>query len=121
MDFGAETNTSDRIALTIPPGDGYRTVATLVLGGVGTRLELPYERVDDLQLAVLSLLDAAGGGESSLEIEIEGSHVLVTVGPVADGSGSDEALQRVLSRLADEVSTTQRDDGEWVALRLERP
>jgi hypothetical protein len=38
----------------------HRGVATLVLGGDRSRLDLPHERVDELQLAVLSVLDAGG-------------------------------------------------------------
>ena len=61
---------SDRIVLTMPAHERLRGVATLVLGGVGGRLQLPYERMDDLQLAVLSALDATGDdGEVSLELD----------------------------------------------------
>ena len=39
---------TDMISLTIPTATRFRGVATLVLGGIGSRLDLPYERVDDL-------------------------------------------------------------------------
>ena len=53
---------TDRIVLTMPTDVRLRSVATLVLGGVGSRLDLPFEKTDDLQLAVLSALEAADGG-----------------------------------------------------------
>ena len=59
--FGAEVDVSDRIVLTVPAGARFRSVATLVLGGIGGRADLPYERMDDLQLAVLSILDSTDG------------------------------------------------------------
>ena len=47
----ADNHVKDTIVLTIPTDSAYRGVASLVLGGIGTRLDLPYERMDDLQLA----------------------------------------------------------------------
>jgi hypothetical protein len=120
MEPSPEPTALDRIALTIPSDDGYRNVATLVLGGIGTRFRLPYERVDDLQPAVLSALDARTEGEAELEFEIDEEQVRVTVGPLAPGSAGDEALARVLSRLADGVEAVSRDGGDWITLRLAR-
>ena len=45
---GIEVDMTDRIVLTIPAGARFRGVATLVLGGIGGRMDLPYERMDDL-------------------------------------------------------------------------
>lgn len=115
-----EENAVDRIALTIPSGDGYRPVATLVLGGIGTRLGLPFERMDDLQLAVLSLLDASTGDETSVEVEVHEAALSVSVGPLVAGSSVDGGLSRVLERLADETSADTRDGHEWITLRLDR-
>lgn len=113
-------NDVDRIALSIPSRDGYRSIATLVLGGIGTRLGLPFERMDDLQLAVLSLLDATQGDDTSLEVEVHESALSVSVGPLAAGSSDDAGLSRVLERLADEISPETRDGKEWITLRLDR-
>lgn len=112
---------TDTIVLTIPTEQRYLGVATLVLGGVGTRLDLPYDRTDELQLAVLSVLDAGKGEDVSLRIDSDDGGVMVSIGPVADGSGSDAALTRVLSRLVDDVSTERRDGEEWLTLRLSSP
>lgn len=110
---------TDRITLTLPTDPRLRGVATLVLGGIGSRLDLPYEQVDDLQLAVLSVLDAGGGDEVTLEVDAAGDELLVSVGPLAAGSGSDEALIRVLDPLVDSVTSSQRDGHEWLTLRLD--
>jgi hypothetical protein len=112
---------TERIVLTIPSERRFRGVATLVLGGVGSRLNLPYERMDDLQLALLSILDAVGGNEVSIEVKAEDRHVAVSVGPLAQGSGDDEGLARVLSKLVDGVEPGRRDSGaEWLTLTLAR-
>ena len=111
---------TDTIQLTIPASARYRPVATLVLGGVGSRLELPYERIDDLQLAVLSALVAAEGELVTMEVEAGEKGMAVSVGPLVDGSGADDALRLVLDRLVDSVEATARDGGEWLTLRVER-
>lgn len=111
---------TDQITLTIPSATRFRGVATLVLGGIGSRLDLPYERVDDLQLAVLSVLEASGDERVTVEVEAEETGLLVSVGPLADGSGADAALSRVLDPLVDAVEPSQRNERVWITLRLAR-
>jgi hypothetical protein len=109
---------SDRILLTVPTGERLQSIATLVLGGVGTRHDLPYERTDDLQLAVLSALDAAEGGEISLEIDAGDGEVRLALGPLRTGTRDDAAVARVLTRLVDAVDYETRDGREWVSLSV---
>lgn len=111
---------TDQISLTIPSRTPYTGVATLVLGGIGSRLDLSYERVDDLQLAVLSVLEARGDDEITLEVEAAKERVSVSVGPLVDGSGSDQALARVLGPLVDSVEPVRRHGREWLTLQLNR-
>ncbi len=111
---------NDTIVLTIPTSPAFRGVASLVLGGVGSRLDLPYERMDDLQLAVLSMLDASRGEEASVEIHAEDGRVAVSVGPLRTGAESDAGLALVLTRLTDGVEATPRDDDSWLTVFLAR-
>jgi hypothetical protein len=111
----------DRIVLTIPSDARFRSVATLVLGGIGSRADLPFERADDLQLAVLSALDASSGGDVTVEVETRDGRLAVAVGPVRDGSGEDAGLVRVLSRLVDEVDRERRDGAEWLTFVVLSP
>ena len=111
---------SDRISLTIPTATRFRGVATLVLGGVGSRLDLPYERVDDLQLAVLSVLEASDGERVTVEVDARDEGIFVSVGPLSDGSSTDGALARVLDPLVDSVESAQRDGRVWLTLRIHR-
>ena len=121
-DERVDIDVTDKIVLTIPAERGFRGVVTLVLGGVGSRLNLPYERMDDLQLALLAILEAASGDEVSIEIEVEDHHVSVAVGPLAPGSGRDDGLVRVVSKLVDslEPKTREDGDGEWLTVTLGR-
>lgn len=111
----------DRIVLTIPADARFRSVASLVLGGIGSRADLPFERTDDLQLAVLSALDASSGDDVTIEVETREGRLAVAIGPVRDGSGEDAGLVRVLSRLVDEVAEERRDGAEWLTLAVRRP
>jgi hypothetical protein len=110
----------DTILLTIPTSPRLLSVATLVLGGVGSRLHLPYEKVDDLQLAALSVLAATDGDDVMLEIHARDQEVSVGIGPLSAGSGDDAGLRRVLDRLVDGVEKSSRDGHEWLTLRLRR-
>ena len=78
--------TADRVVLTLPGDPSLRGVASLVLGGIGSRIDLPYEKVDELQLAVLSVLGASDPETITLEIEVAEAAVLVTVGPLPEGT-----------------------------------
>jgi hypothetical protein len=112
---------TDRISLTFPGRARFRAVATLVLGGVGSRLELPYERVDDLQLALLSILDSSGDDQVTLELEASDGGLAISLGPLEDGTGADRALARVLEPLVDSVESGRRDGQEWITLRVAAP
>jgi len=111
---------TDRIVLTIPTEERFRAVATLVVGGIGTRADLPYERMDDLQLAVLSALGATDHSEVTLEVDTDEHGLRLALGPVRDGSAEDGGLRLVLSRLVDEVAHERRDGAEWLSLELSR-
>jgi len=115
-----DSHVNDTIVLTIPTSSPFRGVASLVLGGVGSRLDLPYERMDDLQLAVLSMLDASHGDEASVEIRAEDGRVAVSVGPLRADAETDDGLALVLSRLTDGVEATRRDDDSWLTVFLAR-
>lgn len=109
---------TDSISLTLPSDLRYRGVATLVLGGVGSRADLPYDRMDELQLALLSILEAGKGENVSMQVDAAEDALSVSVGPLVEGSTSDEGLARVLARLVDDVVGERRDGEEWLTLRV---
>jgi len=113
---------TDTIALTIPTEASFRGIPSLVLGGVGSRLDLPFERMDDLQLAVLSMLDAAAAAaaEASVEIEAADERVAVSVGPLRPDADADTGLDLVLRRLTDGVEAGRRGDEVWMTVFLAR-
>jgi hypothetical protein len=108
---------ADRTTVEFPAADGYRSVGRLVLGGVAARFELPIDRVDDLLLAMESLLMQGPIGDSvRLEAEATSSGLLVRLGAFPPGQLADPGLRRVLTRLVDTVE--ERADGEAATIEL---
>jgi hypothetical protein len=114
----------ETITLTIPAERRFLGVVNLVLGGLGSRLDLSFERVDDLQLAVDSVLahgDPSPSGTLAVEVDVEHGRLLVRVGPLVDGGASDEGLRRVLGTLVSSAWPLDREGREWIQLELQRP
>jgi hypothetical protein len=113
----------DAITLTVPAERRFLGVVNLVLGGLGSRLDLPYAQVDDLQLAVDSVLaqgDPLSNGELTVEIEVGEGRLTVRIGPLVDGGASDDGLKRVLAPLVASAWPLDREGREWMQLEIER-
>jgi len=121
---------SEAITLTVPFERPYQGVVRLVLGGLAARLDLPYETLEDVQLAVETILgnDAyAAGEEVSVEVQVDGSILAVAVGPLEPGAlehdlaASDEvrgvALGRLLTTTMGEHEVEKRDGQGWLRMR----
>ena len=111
----------DEISLTLPADDAFRRVAHLVLGGLAVRLELTYESLQDVELAVDALLERRGDeGEVTLRVRVEGDELRTLVGPFPpealrelDEEAADALnLRRILTAVCDRFEVT---DG-WVEL-----
>ena len=112
----------DRITLSIPQEEGFAHVAQLVLSGVAARLNITYESLDDLQVALESLLQRAeGGGDVTVDLRIDEDAISARVGPFngtisaeleREPGAQEVGLRRVLDTVVDEVSV----EGPWVVL-----
>jgi hypothetical protein len=116
---------SDEITLVLPAQEDFRHVAHLVLGGLGARLDLTYEDLDDLQTALDGLLGCRDDdGDIRVAIEVGDGSIVSSVGPfsaseveelASDGGGL--GLRRVLDTVADSFDVEQRDGSAWVIVR----
>ena len=115
---------TDEIALTLPRDRPFHGVAHLVVGGIAARLDVTLEDLEDLQLALDSLLRAhPGRGEVTVRFKIEDDRITTVVGPFDDaalrreleqaGSGT-LSLRRVLDTVADSVDLAPHEGGVWV-------
>ena len=103
---------TDTVLVEFPATEGYRGVGRLVLGGLASRFELPVDRVEDLLLAVESLLAHGVDGETvSLTVDAGADALRVRLGPLADGGASDPALARILGPLVDEATDVPAERG----------
>jgi anti-sigma regulatory factor (Ser/Thr protein kinase) len=118
---------SDQIQLVLPAQEDFHHIAHLVVGGLAARLELTYEQLEDLQLAVEALLACRDDdGEISVTVTVGPGTVRATIGPFAgeslaalDGDGASLGLRRVLETVSDRFGVSEREDGTWVELEKE--
>lgn len=122
--------TADAISLSIPHAEPFHGVARLVVGGLAARLDLSYEDLEDLQLALVSVLERDGyatGPEVTVRLLVAEDTVGIAIGPLdaaelsADLERQPEegvSMRRLLETLVQEISLEEREGAHW--LRLEK-
>jgi anti-sigma regulatory factor (Ser/Thr protein kinase) len=118
------------ITLRIPHERPFHGVARLVVGGLAARLDLSYEHLEDLQLALASVLENgsyAAEPEVIVELTVGEETLTMAIGPLngdairtdlESENGNGITLGRLLRTVAERVDVEERDDGAW--LRLEK-
>jgi anti-sigma regulatory factor (Ser/Thr protein kinase) len=116
---------TDEIRLVLPAEEDFRHIAHLVVGGLGVRLDLTFEHLEDLQVALEALLGCRDDdGEIVLTVKAEDHSLQASVGPF--GAGALDALdhdsgtlglRRVLETVTDGFDVEERDGASWVELR----
>jgi hypothetical protein len=117
------------ITLTVPGERRYVGIVRLFVGGLAARLNLGYDTMDDLQLALESVLrKSAPSREITLEARVEDDVVSIRVGPLdRDPLQADELrpdtleLERLLSALVAGAESISREDGCWLRLDVGIP
>ena len=117
----------DEFTIQIPRERPFSAVADLVVGGIAARHDVTLDVLDDLQLALDSVLehDDADDGEVGIVLRVEGDTIEAAVGPLApatvavlrEETGAGFGLRRLLETTMDSVTLTERDGGPWVELR----
>jgi anti-sigma regulatory factor (Ser/Thr protein kinase) len=115
---------TDEIWLTLPADDAFHGVAHLVLGGLAVRLDLTYEDLQDLELALDTLLERSNQqGNVTLVVHVEDGSVRTVVGPfdslrreLEAEEGDSLDLKRILAAVCDRVQVEDRDGSQWVEL-----
>jgi hypothetical protein len=113
---------TDEITLTIPRDADFHRVAHLVLGGLAVRMDLTVENLEDLQIALDSILGRSEleAGDITVRMALRDGALETRVGPLP-GHVLDEiererdnelSLRRVLESTVDDVHV----DGDSVRL-----
>ena len=117
--------TGDVITLTVPPDRDFHRVVHLVLGGLAVRLNLTFEALEDLQLALDELLGSrTDDHEVTVTMEVLPGAIEASVGPFPgqtlrrelERNGEGVGLRRVLATVVDRVELDDREGGQWVQL-----
>jgi hypothetical protein len=119
----------ETVRLRLPADARYATVARIVVGGLAARLNLSYETLDDVQLAVELLLaeeHLLADDQVTLDLDVLDRALAIAIGPIdveaararLDGAG-DLPLQVTLAAVVDE--TVVDDMTETLRLRKNIP
>lgn len=111
---------TDTILLTVPSGPRGAGVVALVLGGLGSRLDLPVDRIDEFVLAAGTITPSVSGDVVELELNVLDDRLVLRVGPLEDGATGDAATTRVAETLVDRVATIRIGGREWLELEVDR-
>jgi hypothetical protein len=118
------------VELRIPNERPFHGVARLVVGGLAARHNLSYEMLEDLQLALVTILGGDGytaGSQVRVELDVSEDSITMAIGPLngeavradlARSEGEELGLGRLLGTLVEDVDLATREDGDW--LRLEK-
>jgi hypothetical protein len=119
----------DEISLTLPADEAFHRVAHLVMGGLAVRLDLTFELLEDLELALDALLERTSSDHDvTLRVRILDGELRTLIGPftavgaeLAEGGDDSLNLRRILATVCDRVEITDHDGAQWVELskRLE--
>lgn len=120
------------ITLSIPPEKPFHGVVRLVVGGLAARLDLSYEDLEDLQLALASVLERDGyltGPQLTVRLSVKPESVGMVIGPLEprlrsdlESEGRDEIpLRRLLSTLVETVEVEPGEGGDWLKLDKRMP
>jgi hypothetical protein len=124
--------TAADITLQIPHEKPYHGIARLVVGGLAARLDLSYEHLDDLQLALGTVLENEGYSQSAevtVELRVREDGVEMAIGPLhalevrtdLEEDGDAVSLSRLLSTVVERVELEERGDGGWLHLEKRIP
>ena len=113
---------ADEITLTIPTEPEYRGVASIVVGGLAARLDLTIDSLEDLQLALDTLLSRPdrSSEDVTIQLRVDGDSLVTRVGPLDShvleelerDAGEDLGVRRLLDSTIDGVVV----DGEFAVL-----
>ncbi len=112
----------DEITLTLPADEAFHRVAHLVLGGLAVRHDLTLEHLEDIELALDTLLERYDdGGDVTVRVRVGDGELRTAVGPFENHGVLDElgheagdalGLRRILEAISDGIEVK---DG-WVEL-----
>jgi hypothetical protein len=98
-----------------------------VVGGLAARHDLSYEALEDLQLALVTVLEGEqypAGDEVGVELRVSDDSIELVIGPLKgdvvraalESSSEELGLGRLLGTLVEDAGVEAREDGDWLRL-----
>jgi hypothetical protein len=110
------------IELELPRSSRFFAVARLVAAGIGSRLDLSVERLEDLKHAIDAGLRQTGSKDTlMLDVTPTLDDLHLEVGPLSAAELDSSGLEDVLSTFVDEARTRRSGNDVWIAMRIARP
>lgn len=115
----------DEITLRLPRQRPFFGVAHLVVGGLAVRLDVSYDELEDLQVALAELLEQReSDSDITLTVRVDRDRIRAVLGPfdqtleddLAPRSDDGVGLRRVLETVVDTVEVNDRGGRPWVEL-----
>jgi hypothetical protein len=118
---------ADEITLTLPRDREYYEIAHLVLGGLAIRLDLTVDHLDDLQVALDTVLQhQEADGELTIAVTVDEAELRTLIGPFPGGDlraalerdddGDKLSMRRLLGAVCDRVEVEDRSGEDWIGL-----
>jgi hypothetical protein len=118
---------ADEITLTLPRDRDFYEIAHLVLGGLAIRLDLTVDHLDDLQVALDTVLQhEEAAGELTIAVTVEDTELHTLIGPFPGGDlraaleRDDDAdqlsMRRLLGAVCDRIEVEDRGGEDWIGL-----
>jgi hypothetical protein len=117
---------ADEITLTLPRDRDFYEIAHLVLGGLAIRLDLTVDHLDDLQVALDTVLQyQEPDGELTIAVRVDDAELHTLIGPLRgslraalerEDDGDQLSMRRLLGAVCDSVEIEERGGEEWIAL-----
>jgi anti-sigma regulatory factor (Ser/Thr protein kinase) len=115
---------ADQITLTLPVDEDFQGIAYLVLGGLAARIDLTVEHLEDVEIALESLLERRGDTAVTIAVVIDRGKLQTSVGPfdgavladLEDDQAAALGLRRILETVCDTVEVEDRNGATWVQL-----
>ncbi|MBA2383394.1 MAG: hypothetical protein H0V68_01840 [Actinobacteria bacterium] len=119
----------NEFSIRIPRERPFSAVAGFVVGGIASRHDLTLDALDDLRLALDSLLEhdekaAELDGDVAIDLRVTPEAIETSVGPLGtrtaaelqQEAGNELGLRRLLETLVDHIGVREGDGGSWVEL-----
>ena len=117
----------DEITLTLPRDRNFYEIAHLVVGGLAIRLDLTVDHLDDLQVALDTVLQRQGDdGDLTIAVRVVAGELHTLIGPFPSGNlraalerddeGDQLSMRRLLGAVCDHVEVEDRGGEEWIGL-----